>query len=154
MAALFNRAKQSESIEEFWKNVEAEIGEPILAYSLGRYLNGREEKGPLWGIVYHSASTFYFRHFPQQNWFSSLVMAGSDLGGSSSKNKEVLIAIPLGHIRAVETSSEQTLMQRIFNPQPPIVSLIGTFEATPPFRFLVENNRERFIASLRAVVPS
>jgi len=154
MSGLFGRGQQ-ESVEEYWAQVSDEIGSPVLAYGLGKYLSGRDDPGPLWGLLYHSASTFYFRHFAQQNWFSSLLTTTRSTGSSSGdRNREVLFEIPIAHIQTVEVAGPESLMERIFRPSPSVISLVSMFESAPPFRFTIENNRDTFLSSLRSAIGS
>lgn len=136
-------------MEAFWAGVSEDIGSPVLAYGLGRYLSGRDDPGPLWGLLYHSESTFYFRHFAQQNWFSSLLTASRTTGSASgSRDREVLYEIPLAHIASVDVTGAGSWIERFFHPSPPVVSLVSVFQSAPEFRFTIENNRESFIKSL------
>lgn len=139
-------------MDAYWAKVSEEIGEPVLMYGLGKYLSGREDPGPLWGILYHSASTFYFRHFAQQSWFSSILTTANTDNPGSARNREILYTIPLSHIRTVESEQEGSWVQRLLSPSSPVVSLIPVFESTPSFRFTLENNRTSFLASLYAAL--
>lgn len=67
-------AKERDQVTEFWHNLEDELSEPILIYSLGKCHNvpGRE-RGALWGLFFLTPSAFFFMHFPQSNWFSLLL---------------------------------------------------------------------------------
>ena len=156
MVRLFGRDDQQTSVDAFWKQVETEIGEPVLAHTLGQYLSGREEQGPLWGLLYHGATAFHFHHFAQQNWFSSLVRNGArDASGTASrpvKEREITYTIPLAQVARLEYEEERSWFRRVFVSPPAVVSLIGAFESTEPFRFTVENNRREFLASLRSVI--
>lgn len=140
-------------MDAFWGRVSEEIGAPVLAYGLGRYLSGRDAPGPLWGLLYHSERSFYFRHFAQQNWFSSLLTASrtNDAPGSSG-DREVLYEIPLAHIAEVQVIGAGSWVERFFHPSPPVVTLIGVFESAPPFRCTIENNRDSFISSLESSI--
>lgn len=153
MAGLFG-GERHDSIDTFWSQVAEEIGEPVLAYGLGRYISGRDEPGPLWGLIYHSATIFYYRHFPQQSWFSSLLSQRKIEGRGDARGREIIYEIPLAQIKTVNASREGSWVQRILSPSPPVISLVGVFESTPPFRFTIENNGDAFLASLRSAVES
>ena len=59
--------KKDDSVDEFWREFEETTGETVLAKSLGRYLNGQEERPtPLWGLTVVTSGGFRFRHFPKE----------------------------------------------------------------------------------------
>ena len=70
---MFNLGRnEEEETKRFWDSVEREAGMPVLEYALGQYISGYDDReGPVWGLLYLTAETLYFRHFPSSNWFSA-----------------------------------------------------------------------------------
>lgn len=127
-------------VESYWKEVGEKLGEPVVAYTLGRYLSGEDEVGPLWGILFVTDTRFFFRHFPQESWFTSL------LGSKRNASKKVHIEIPLER-SSLEEPEPRTLLQRLLGTGELVYSLIRP--GREPLRFTADHTRKLFIDALR-----
>ncbi|HEY9054455.1 MAG TPA: hypothetical protein VIO60_06525 [Rectinemataceae bacterium] len=83
-----------QSAEEFWKAYEAEIGEPVLARTMGQSFSSRDDRGE-WGLIILTPSALRFRETPGENWFASLFKASSSLNREKAKPD---LSIPLSDI--------------------------------------------------------
>ncbi|TVR71346.1 MAG: hypothetical protein EA427_04505 [Spirochaetaceae bacterium] len=88
--------KPDEDVRKFWQGMEETLGTPILAYTLGQYLSGRDVKGPMWGLLYLTRDTLYFQHFAQRNWFASVMQSSGAIPGSENFTIEVALGPSLG----------------------------------------------------------
>jgi len=104
----------------FWREYEAQHGERVEAFTLGRYLSGWDGLAePLWGLLIATDGGFRFHHFAQESWFGSLSR------GSSGKNapKEQTFFIPKGWISRVELRQERSWIMRLIKGTPPILAI-------------------------------
>lgn len=141
---------ESESVEEFWKNTEAEIGEKVVAFTMGRCLSGcGESEEPKWGLYFVTSSTLYFRHFAQRNWLSALMVSGLG-GGSKSEPREIYLSIPVSRIDSISVQRESSLLRRLFSYSPPVIFLSYRDEPGDQreMRFFVETKLETFVSVL------
>lgn len=83
-------------VDEFWRETEEQIGETVLAHGLAQYRSGGEEEGPLWGLIYVTPTRLFFRHFPQENWFSSILGGGTAFGSGAGTHQCWLVGRPAG----------------------------------------------------------
>jgi hypothetical protein len=116
--------KKERTPEEFWGDYENQIGEQVLARSLGRYLSGWDEfdrsgEGPLWGLLIVTGGGFRFHHFPQVSWLDALTRFNS--GGESPREKTFFI--PRHKIDSAELRIETSIWKRIFIPHPPLLAI-------------------------------
>jgi len=151
MASPFRRTPPSGSRAEFWTQLERELGQPILASTLGQYIEGRDMAGPLWGLIYITADTFYFRHFAQSNWFSSMMSADGDEGPVSSRN--ITVEVPLQDVETVILPIPRRGILRILQNQDRVFRLRSrSTEGEDDFVFSVEGDVEPFSRELQAAV--
>ena len=151
------RRRKSEGVEHFWKRLEAELGEPIRAYALGRYISGREESGPLWGLLYVTAGTLYFQHFAQTNWFSSIVRSGvsdEENESRSPRERNLRFEVPFQQVAELVTPEPDRFFERLFRPTEPVYRLRSVYESAPSFVFSVDNRQEEFVSELQAVLAN
>ncbi|AEF80778.1 hypothetical protein [Leadbettera azotonutricia] len=107
---------RNQSPEEFWLEYEKQIGEKVLAFSLGQYVSGwADEDSPFWGLLIATAGGFRFHHFPNENWISAAVRITR--GGDGPK--EVAMFIPKEKIVSVEIKAEKSFLKRLFFSRPP-----------------------------------
>ncbi len=145
----------SDGVENFWKRLEAELGEPIRTYALGRYISGREEAGPLWGLLYVTAHTLYFQHFAQTNWFSSIVRSGVSDDEEVSRNpreRNLRFEIPLQQVAQLVTPEPDGFFERLFRSNQPVYRLRSVYESAPAFVFSVDNREDEFVSELQTVL--
>ncbi|MDR2797260.1 MAG: hypothetical protein LBB80_02855 [Treponema sp.] len=104
----------------FWRNYEAQLGEQVLAYALGRYIRGWEGfNRPLWGLLIATSSGFRFHHFPHESWIEAI--SRTTLGGDAPQER--LIFIPQERLIAMDLREETSWWKKLFNPQPPLLVL-------------------------------
>jgi hypothetical protein len=94
------------SAEEFWSRYEAEVGERVLARTMGQNLFSEKDKGD-WGLLVLTEGALRFRKTPGENWFASLFRSSS-LSPIPAK-AENDIAIPLETIRSVSVPKRRFL---------------------------------------------
>lgn len=103
--------KKNGDPREFWKQYEADVGEKVLAFSLGQYLSGwADYDPPLWGLLIATDRGFRFHHFPHEGWLQ--VLARITAGGKEPEAKTVFI--PRERILRAELRRERSLLKRIF----------------------------------------
>ena len=149
------RGRTSGGVEQFWKRLEAELGEPILEHALGRYLSGREEAGPLWGLLYLTAGTLYFQHFAQTNWFSSIMRSGvgdEEREARNPKERDIRFEIPLQQVAELVVPESEGFFTRFFRNTESIYRLRSVYAAAPPFVFSVDHREDEFVSELRSVL--
>lgn len=148
------RRKKTVSNEEFWNRLEQDLGRPILAKALGRYISGRGEPGPLWGLLYLTDTTLYFRHFAQTNWFTALTAADDPEAGEagSGRNRNVLVEVSLAHIAAVERPSPAGFLGRFLSGPDTEYRLRSVYPEAEPIVISVENERETFVERLEQAI--
>ncbi len=152
MAFPFDRSKSPRSREEFWAQVERDLGQPIIASTLGRYLEGREAPGPLWGLLYLTADTLYFRHFAQSNWFSSMMSTDGDDAPGQMKN--VTLEVPFRSVSGVTPPMPRRGIMRFLQSQDRVFRLHALRERPDQgdFVFTVEGEMEPFTRELLTAV--
>ena len=139
------RSHDQESVDEYWQRMGEELGEPILAYVLGRYVSGFEQDGPLWGLLYFTSSRLFFRHFGQTNWFSGLLQSG---GSSDSRSREVTLEVPLERFLSLVAPPKPNLLARIFGGNEENFRLVSNRPDVSEFVFSVEDHNGTFIPQL------
>jgi hypothetical protein len=141
--------RKNAEVEAFWAQTEEELGERIIIYSMAQYVDGREEAGPLWGLLYLSETALHFRYFSHENWLGrfmkSAVRSGSGTG--AKKEREVVFRIDLRESSELRKPPPQGWLQRIFASRPPLLALESRGNADP-FRFTIEYRAEEFIVAL------
>jgi hypothetical protein len=150
MAFPFRRSGPTPSRDEFWKQLETQLGQPILASTLGRYIEGRDTAGPLWGIVYFTGDTFYFRHFAQSNWFSSMMSVDGDEGAVANRN--VTLEVSLREVESVTLPMPRKGILRLFLSQDRVFRLRSRHGEQADFVFAVEGEMQPFARELQAAV--
>ena len=111
--------KKKEDPDSFWRDYEEKTNEKVLANSLGRYIQGREEFDSrgwtnLWGLTIASSGGFRFHHFPQAGWFTSLT---GHAGREAPKEKTFFI--PKEKIISLRSIEESRWWAKIFSASAP-----------------------------------
>lgn len=149
---MFNSGRnEEEESKRFWESVEQEAGMPVLEYALGQYLSGYDDReGPVWGLLYLTAETLYFRHFPSSNWFSAIVGAGRS---DRPKDESFTIEVPVKAITGIERHKQKSIWERIFRPQPSVTVLhYLAGSANKELRISVEHRGNEFRRQLSSLV--
>lgn len=134
--------------EEFWRDVEARLGSPVLSYALGQYVSGSDANGPMWGLFYLTNSALYFHRFAQRNWYSSLVDNRS--GG------EVTITVPLDTVTLEDATgrSGRGRLARIFGASADTFRLTDTQSGEPVLLFTIEQRGSSLPDQLRDLLSA
>ncbi|MFW6249622.1 MAG: hypothetical protein ACOC47_00850 [Alkalispirochaetaceae bacterium] len=142
---------EEEETRRFWESVEREAGMPVLEYALGQYISGYDDReGPVWGLLYLTAETLYFRHFPSSNWFSAILGSGRS---EQTGDEAFIIKVPVGAITQVERQTETSLWERIFRPRPSVTVVHYLAGSTSrEIRISLEHRGEDFREQLRSLV--
>lgn len=110
--------KSGKDPAEFWREYEAQIGEKVLAYNIGRYLRGWAGLDlPLWGLLIVSTGGFRFHHFPHESWLDAL----SRTATGSEAPKEKTIFVPKDQLVGVELKIETSWWKQLLFASPPLL---------------------------------
>ena len=109
--------KADKSVDDFWQEYEKQIGEKVLARSLGRYISGWDEFDSnsltnLWGLIIVTKTSFRFHHFPQQHWMDMF-------NRNRETAKEKIFTVPREKIVSAELIKETNWLKKIFQPPAP-----------------------------------
>jgi hypothetical protein len=131
--------KKNQNPEEFWQGYEKQVGEKVLAFSLGQYMSGWAGEGsPLWGLLIATEGGFRFQHFPSENWISAAVRITR--GGDGPR--EVAIFIPKEKFVSVELKEEKSLLKKLFLSKPPRLAIHYISEAGEEAVFIAEGDEK------------
>lgn len=135
--------EQNEEVQEFWKNTEEEIGEKVLDKALARCISGCNEKNPtleVWGLIYYTETTIFFKHFTQSNWLLNIIRMNKKKGG----DKEFLLRIPRDAVTELVFVDFQNLWQRMFSKDLPHLYLKynDAVRGEVELRLMVEKRKE------------
>ncbi|HOM24558.1 hypothetical protein [Treponema sp. J25] len=113
-------------IDAFWQNYARSLGEPILAHSLGCYVQGWFEgqvplRGPLWGLLMVTKGKLHFHHFPQESWLDFLNRAS---GTKNPSSQEIVFTLERKNILSVEYYRPQSWWARLFSSAPPYLRIV------------------------------
>jgi hypothetical protein len=142
--------KNQKGVEDFWREYEEQIGEKVLARSLGRYVSGWEEFDSkewtsIWGLIIATSGGFRFHHFPQTSWLNAL----SNFGNNNAP-KEKTFFIPKEKIISAKLIEETTWLKKIFLSTPPqlLIDYRDGTENTKQVLLEVEFKHENLAESL------
>ena len=107
-------------VDQFWKDLEDELGIPILCRVLGRVV----QDYPLWGLFYTTSYAIYFQTFESENWLSSLFTGKK--GRKRTENRR--IEIPLSSLNKCEIVPKKKGLLGLFSP-PALVDIAWTDDA-------------------------
>ena len=153
MSLSFDYEKSSKT-DEFWSELERDLGETIEAFGLGEHLSGWDlpESGR-WFITFVTRSGVHFRRPAKNNWL------GAMLGRSSSADREAAYVIPGGQLEAIEDldlgSSRSMLLRfrRMFKADPGVLLRYRNEQGeTRELVLRLETNRSRLLDALRRLV--
>ena len=149
---MIRKHGSAEEVEQFWSDLEIELGESIRAYALAEHLSGWSiPKTGRWLIAFVTASAVHFRRPARNNWL------GGVFGISSSGDEEMEYHIPSGRLLAVEDAGKGRSGVRRWPGllgRDPGVTLRYRDEhgrdKAAVFRF--DTNRKEIIAALEAII--
>jgi hypothetical protein len=134
--------------DKFWQDLERDLGEKIEAYSLSRcLLTKAENQGPFWGLCYITKSTFYFKHFAQENWLTSIFKFS---GRTSKTSDEFIVTVPIASIVTFSPPPKRGLLSKILGAEtPPVVIRYTNPESTvEEIRVSIDGDLEPFVSLL------
>ena len=137
-----------ESVEEFWRRTEEELGEKVMVYAMGRCLSGCVASDqPMWGLCFVTDGGFYFRHFPQANWFRLLT---DRLAGESASEEDIYLSVSRNQIQQVEVHRTRSWWKKLFSYSPPVLQIdyLEQRGTTGSMRLVIESDVERFADAL------
>lgn len=109
-----------EEKDQFFKELEQEMGEPIAMYTVGEIREGLPNlREPLVGLFYTTEHFFFFQTFPRKNWFINIL-------GSFRKKKEekpLQIKIPLSALLSVELNKPKGFWGKLFGSPLPLLTV-------------------------------
>ncbi len=134
--------------EQYWANLEREIGEKILFYTLGQSLTpmGEKQPVPIWGLFYITQTRLFFRHFPKSGKLSVF-----GFGGSPTVDDPETFSVPRDTFVRVEILAKKKWWLRLFSSSMPAVVVEYRTEGggTAEFRFILERKHDEFLDLLR-----
>lgn len=139
---MFSRPGDPEAeTRAFWEKVEEEAGQPVLEHALGQYVSGEQERRrPVWGLLYLTRDTLYYRHFATSNWFSAITG-----GGTKQGNDAFEIEVPFSEVTAIEEEAPRSLWQRLFRSFPAVTTVRYTHGGEQrELRISLEHRAEEF----------
>tara|TARA_B100000614_G_scaffold37284_1_gene29636 strand:- start:6 stop:500 length:495 start_codon:yes stop_codon:yes gene_type:complete len=158
MASIFRRTPEGPARDAFWKRLEAELGAPIRAYALGQYLQGRDEPGPLWGLLYLTDEVLYFRHFAQVNWFSAFLSGGDEEDPEEARRsrpgqeRNVVLEVRLTTVARVVPPERRRGLSRLLRGDDRVYRLESVYPTVSDFAFSLESRGEVFTRELQAAL--
>ncbi|HUX12303.1 MAG TPA: hypothetical protein VMW87_04705 [Spirochaetia bacterium] len=139
-------ANDRDQVTQFWHNLEIELSEPVLIYSVGRCFDLPDrDRMVMWGIFFLTPSAFFFMHFAQANWFS-IIMNQSQRFNCHKLTLRVSRSCLIG-IRQEERAG---LWSRLWRREmPPItIEYLDEEGRSRSLRFTLEKDRENFLSLL------
>lgn len=70
------RGSAEEGAREYWRRFEAELGESIIARTMGQRFESPGDRGS-WGLLVLTPTRLIYRKMPSESWVSSLFRAQS-----------------------------------------------------------------------------
>ncbi len=105
------------SVDEFWKSREEELGTAILYKTLGRMIQSNS-RIPIWGVLYTTVNAVYFQTFESESWISSLISRKN----ARKKTEDKTIEIPASSLIQAEITRPKKTILKLFS-QLPIVRI-------------------------------
>ncbi len=103
------------SVDEFWKSREEELGTAILYKTLGKMIQP-ESRIPLWGILYTTVNAVYFQTFESESWISSLISRKN----GRKKTEDKIIEIPASSLIQAEIIQPEKKILKLFSQSPTV----------------------------------
>lgn len=145
------REERNEDVEEFWNEVEEELGTPVLGRTLGRVVTDpRPGAASEWGLFYTTVNAIYFRTFPQDNWFTNIIKNTRMGKRKKEEDRERVLEIPAGEIEELLVDRPKGLWGRLFQ-RPPVVEVkwrpTGASDGRQ-LRFEIDGKSDPFLSTL------
>ena len=138
------------SIEEqrhaFWNDIEAELGEPVVQYALGKYLPDDHPDGT-WVLVYLTTSRLFLHHLHSPNWLDAMLRRGRE------EDTSFRIEIAAENVQAVEQDNPKGWLRRLFrSSSTPIRVRYFTVAGEKTLSIAVEHREREILAALQSLV--
>lgn len=103
-----------ETVQEFWDDMEKEVGEQILIRCLGQCISGHPDiTKERWGVFFLTGSMIYFKTFKEEPGFlNSLVRRKRK---TEDESKELLLGIPLEAVVDADIPKPKKFPQKLFS---------------------------------------
>lgn len=143
-----------ESVQEFWDNMEKEVGEKVLVRCLGQCISGHPDiKRERWGIFFLTGSAFYFKTFKEEPGFLSALVKRKRKGEDDVK--EMFFGIPFDAITGADLPKPKTFFRRLVSKPDEQVSFTyddGT-GARVDLVFTVATEQDKFFKVFETLLP-
>lgn len=136
----------SEETFEYWRQVEQELGERILGYTLGQLLTPLESIPPFSYCIFYLTNTrLFIRYIPPERKILSL-----PVGGSSQKLQVQTISIPRTRIQKSNVQiPKRRLWNWFFHPLATVrISFVHSEGMESEIQFTMESRKNEFLRNL------
>lgn len=108
-----NRQSLPPEARKYWDSTEEALGERIEAFGMARCESGcAPNRENLWGLLFFSSQALYFRHFPQDSMFRTLIRAARP--GQKREDEAIFLRIEYIAVREVEVVRDPRFLKRFF----------------------------------------
>jgi len=143
-----------ESVQEFWENMEKEVGEKILVRCLGQCLSGHPDiKRERWGVFFLTAGGLFFKTFKENPGFFETLIHRKRRG--EDEVKELFFCIPFHSITHADIPTPKKFPQKIFSRPDEKTSFTyddGTGQ-TVEFRYTIATGQDEFFKIFSTLLP-
>ena len=135
--------------ERYWAELEKELGEKILFYTLGQShtaMASSRDVLPIWGLFYITPTRLFFRHFPKSGKFSFF-----GFGASATVDNPETFALARESIVRIEIIAEKRWWKRLLSSSLPVIVIEYRMAEgeVEEFRFTLERKQDEFLDLLR-----
>ena len=143
-----------ESVQQFWDDMEKEVGEKILVRCLGQCLSGYPEiKKARWGVFFLTSSALFFKTFKENpSFLQSLVRRKRT---DEEAVKELLFSIPFDAIKDAYIPKPKKFPQKLFSKPEEKTSFIyddGTGRQEE-FLYTIATEQDTFFKIFETLLP-
>ncbi len=98
-------------VQQFWANIEEQIGEAVRVFSLGELKNSFNGlPASTVGMFFVTDSAFYFHVLPKQSWFDAVL---KNVKSRKRQEESLFFVVPLSSIGSVSMKRKQSLFARL-----------------------------------------
>ncbi len=143
-----------ESVQEFWEEMEKDVGEKILVRCLGQCLSGHPDiKRERWGVFFLTAGGLFFKTFKENpGFFETLIRRKRS---DEDEVKELFFCIPFHSITHADIPTPKKFPRKIFSRPDEKTSFTyddGTGQ-TVEFRYTIATGQDEFFKIFNALLP-